>query len=59
MARLPEGFKRLGGTPEEMLTELSKRTGGIPAFAQQALKKAGVDPGTIEEADKAGRVKKD
>lgn len=51
-------FQKIGGTPEEMLTELSRRTGGIPEFARDALAKAGMEPATIDKANEEGRKAK-
>lgn len=45
----------LGGTTEEMLTDLAKRTGGIPSFAIDALRGAGMDADELRRADEAGR----
>jgi hypothetical protein len=50
-----QGFIRLDQTPDEMLKDMSKRTGGIPDFAKDILKKAGFDPQVVDDADKAGR----
>ncbi len=40
---------------KQMLEELSKRTGGIPDFAKDALKQAGVNAQDVDDADAAGR----
>ena len=39
----------------EMLITLSKRSGGIPDFAKDALRKMGIPEEEIEEADREGR----
>jgi len=40
---------------KQMLEELAKRTGGIPDFAKEALKKAGVNAKDVDDADTLGR----
>lgn len=55
MSAKMSGFKRLDLSKEEMLTDMSKRTGGIPSFAKDALAKAGIDQDTLDRADEAGR----
>jgi hypothetical protein len=49
------GMMPLGGTTEEMLTDLAERTGGIPSFAIDALRGAGIDADELRRADEAGR----
>lgn len=51
-----DGFHKLGGSTAEQLTELAKRSGGIPDFAMDALKKAGLDARTVDQADADGRA---
>jgi len=50
------GMQRIGGTNEEMLRDLAKRTGGIPDFARDALKKAGMDAEVVDSADADARA---
>lgn len=50
------GMRRIGGTNEEMLRDLAERTGGIPDFARDALKKAGMDPDVVDSADADARA---
>ena len=55
MSRIPDGLHRLDLSPSKMLAAMSKRTGGIPDFAKEALEKMGVDKADIDAADKEGR----
>jgi hypothetical protein len=52
----PKRLAPLNLSNEEMLTELSRRSRGIPDFAKRALiDKAGMPAEEVERADKAGR----
>ncbi len=48
------------GSMEDMLTAMSKASGGIPDFAKKILtEKSGMTPEQIEKADKAGKRNRD
>lgn len=51
-----DGMQKLGGTMAEQLSDLAKRTGGIPGFAMDALRSAGVDAKDLEQADIDGKA---
>lgn len=49
-------MKRLGLSPQQMLEEMAKRTGGIPDFAKKTLvEKGGLTKAQVDAADKKGR----
>ncbi len=46
-----DGVRRMGMTPQEMMEDLSKRSGGMPDFAKDILR----PHFDVEKADRLGR----